>query len=297
MPMRTLTVVRGLSLAGIAIAAILLLRVLPLDRLIGVAQVWIDGLGAIGPVALGVIYVIAALLFVPGSLLTLAAGAIYGLVLGTVIVSIAATTSAALAFLIARYAARDRVRRLVAQSPRLAAVDRAIGAEGWKIVALLRLSPAVPFNLQNYLYGVTAVRFWPAVGASWLAMLPGTFMFVYLGSIGRTAAAGAATTPVEWALRAIGLAATVAVTVYVARLARRAIAERTSIEDDAGDDAGRPASAGAPQGAGPARTIVLAACAASLLALAIWALVHEREVRGTVERLLGLPPAATAAPS
>ncbi|MGV3518663.1 TVP38/TMEM64 family protein [Luteitalea sp.] len=295
--MPTLTVVRGLSLAGIAIAAILLLRVLPLDRLIGIAQVWIDGLGAIGPVALGVIYVVAALLFVPGSLLTLAAGAIYGLVLGTIIVSIAATTSAALAFLIARYAARDRVRRVVAQSPRLAAVDRAIGAEGWKIVALLRLSPAVPFNLQNYLYGVTAVRFWPAVGASWLAMLPGTFMFVYLGSIGRTAASGAATTPVEWALRAIGLAATVAVTVYVARLARRAIAERTSIEDDAGDDAGRPASAGAPQGAGAARTLVLAACAASLLALAIWALVHEREVRGTVERLLGLPPAATAAPS
>ena len=295
--MRTLTVVRGLSLAGIAIAAILLLRVLPLDRLIGIAQVWTDGLGAIGPVALGVIYVVAALLFVPGSLLTLAAGAIYGLVLGTVIVSIAATTSAALAFLIARYAARDRVRRLVAQSPRLAAVDRAIGAEGWKIVALLRLSPAVPFNLQNYLYGVTAVRFWPAVGASWLAMLPGTFMFVYLGSIGRTAAAGAATTPIEWALRAIGLVATVAVTVYVARLARRAIAERTSIEDDAGDDAGRAASAGDPQGAGPVRTLVLAACAASLLALAIWALAHEREVRGTVERLLGLPPTATAAPS
>lgn len=297
MPMRTLTVVRGLSLAGIAVAAILLLRVLPLDRLIGIAQVWIDGLGAIGPVALGVIYVLAALLFVPGSLLTLAAGAIYGLVLGTVIVSIAATTSAALAFLIARYAARDRVRRLVAQSPRLAAVDRAIGAEGWKIVALLRLSPAVPFNLQNYLYGVTAVRFWPAVGASWLAMLPGTFMFVYLGSIGRTAAAGAATTPIEWVLRGIGLAATVAVTVYVARLARRAIAERTSIDDDAGDDAGRPASAGTPQGAGAARTLVLAACAASLLALAIWALIHEREVRGTVERLLGLPPTATSAQS
>lgn len=295
MSTRTLTVLRGVSFAVILAALVLLLRVLPLDRLIGIAQAWIDGLGAVGPFALGVIYVAAALLFVPGSLLTLAAGAIYGLALGTVIASVAATTSAALAFLIARYAARDRVRQLVARSPKLAAVDDAIGAEGWKIVALLRLSPAVPFTLQNYLYGVTAIGFWPAVGASWLAMLPGTFMYVYLGSIGRTAAAGAATSPAEWALRAVGLIATIAVTVYVARLARRAIQERTTIGSSPADDRAsadddertrKPAPAG--------RALVLAAGAAALLALAVWATTNQGSVGAFVERGLGLPPTVTA---
>jgi uncharacterized membrane protein YdjX (TVP38/TMEM64 family) len=112
-------------------------------------------------------------------------------------VSVAYTTAAALAFLISRHVARDRVRRKVEVSPKLAAVDEAIGEQGWKIGALLRLSPAVPFSLQNYLYGVTGVRFWPAVLASWVAMLPGTFMYVYLGSLGKTAAAGRDTSAAE----------------------------------------------------------------------------------------------------
>jgi uncharacterized membrane protein YdjX (TVP38/TMEM64 family) len=228
------TVARWGSGALILLAVLVLARALPTERLLGVVRAWIDGLGLWGPLALGAIYILAALLFVPGSLLTLAAGAIYGLLLGTIIVSVASTTAAALAFLIARHAARDTVRRKVERSPRLAAVDAAIGEEGWKVVMLLRLSPAVPFNLQNYLYGVTAVRFWPCVLASWLAMLPATFMYVYLGSLGRAAAAGRDTSPAEWTLRGIGLLATVAVTVYVARLARNAIRRRTAIEQASG---------------------------------------------------------------
>ena len=105
--------------------------------------------------------------------------------MGTIIVSLASTTGAALAFVIARYLARDSVARWVRRSPRFEAIDRAIGEEGWKIVALLRLSPAVPFNLQNYLYGLTKIRFWPCVLTSWAAMLPGTLMYVYLGVVGR----------------------------------------------------------------------------------------------------------------
>ncbi|MDP1569359.1 MAG: DUF547 domain-containing protein [Vicinamibacterales bacterium] len=285
--------IRLFSLALVAGAVLLLMRALPFERLMGLAQAWIDGLGVAGPLALGALYVAAALLFVPGSLLTLAAGAAYGLVLGTVIVSVASTTAVALAFLIARYAARDRVQRMVAASPKLAAVDEAIGAEGWKIVALLRLSPAVPFNLQNYLYGVTAVGFWPAVAASWLAMLPGTFMYVYLGSIGRTAAAGAATSPAEWALRAIGLLATIAVTVYVARLASAAIRTRTKIDQrdapvqpagGAGGDDTSPAPASA------AATVGFAALALGLMALALWSLANPAAVRARAERALGLPP-------
>ncbi len=298
MSVRTTRVIRLLSLIVLAGAVLLLMRALPLERLIGLAQGWIDGLGMWGPLALGALYVAAALLFVPGSLLTLAAGAIYGLALGTVIVSLASTTAVALAFLIARYAARDRVRAMVAQSPKLAAVDEAIGREGWKIVALLRLSPAVPFNLQNYLYGVTAVGFWPTVAASWVAMLPGTFMYVYLGSIGRTAAAGGATSPAEWALRGVGLAATVAVTVYVARLARRAIQERTTIESGEArrtESAGVPASGRAAASASTGRTLALAATALAVLTLAVWSTLNQDRVRGSVEGLLGLPPTVAAA--
>lgn len=228
---RRAAVIRWVLVVLILIAIVLLTRALPTQGVLESMQGWIDSLGFWGPLALGLIYVVAVLLFIPGSILTLAAGAIYGLVWGTVIVSLASTTAAALAFLIARYVARDKVRRRVEQSPKLAAVDEAIGEQGWKIVALLRLSLAVPFSLQNYLYGVTAIRFWPCVVASWVAMLPGTLLYVYLGSLGKTAAAGGEISMAEWAAWGVGLAAAIAVTVYIARLARNAIERRTHIED------------------------------------------------------------------
>lgn len=126
-------------------------------------------------------------------------------------------------------------------------------------------------------------------------MLPGTFMYVYLGSIGRTAAAGAATSPAEWALRAVGLGATIVVTVYVARLARHAIQERTTIESvHTGDTASAGDSERQRQPAPAGRALVLAAAAAALLALAVWATVNQSSVRASVERGLGLPPTVTA---
>lgn len=294
MTARRAAAIRWASLALIALAVLLVMRAAPTERILDVAQTWIDGLGVWGPLALGAIYILAALLFVPGSLLTLAAGAIYGLVLGTIVVSLASTTAAALAFLISRHLARDAVRRKIERSPRLAAVDEAIGEQSWKIVALLRLSPAVPFTLQNYLYGVTAVRFWPAVLASWAAMLPGTFMFVYLGSLGRTAAAGRETSAAEWALRAIGLLATIAVTAYVTRLARQAIHQRTKI---AGDDEGMPrrmAHPPEPIGARASWGVAATALAAVVIfALSVWAYTRQEIVRQSVERLMGLPPRLT----
>lgn len=240
MLIRRATPIRWVSVALILVAAVLLMRTLPLGRALESVQGWIDSLGFWGPVALGVIYIVAVLLLIPASLLTLAAGALYGLLGGTIIASLASTTGAALAFLVARYIARDKVRRRIKESPKLAAVDEAIGEQGWKIVALLRLSPAVAFNLQNYLYGVTAIRFWPCVLASWIAMLPGTFLYVYLGSLGKTAAAGEETSTAEWTARGVGLVATVAVTVYLARLARNAIESRTKIEDEKEDEHEHP---------------------------------------------------------
>lgn len=296
---RKVAMTRWLSVGLVLAAVLLLMRALPTEKLFGVVQTWIEGLGIWGPLALGAIYILATLLFIPGSVLTLAAGAIFGLVQGTLIVSLSSTTAAALAFLIARYFARAKVRHWIEQSPKLSAVDEAIGEQGWKIVALLRLSPAVPFNLQNYLYGVTAVRFWPCVLASWGAMLPGTFMYVYLGSIGGAAAAGRETSAAEWTLRTIGLLATIVVSVYIARLARNAIHQRTEIGENetssknsaSGSNSG--ADSRAEAGLGGKHLMVLAV-ASLLFLLSVWAFARQDAVKSFIEGLLGGPPAVTS---
>lgn len=217
------------AVGAIAIGLFVLTRRVPVAAMAKDFSGWVDDLGPWGPIVYGLIYVAAVVALAPASALTIGAGAIFGLVVGTVVVSLASTTGLALAFMIARYLARDAVARKVEQSPKFAAIDRAIGEGGWKIVAMLRLSPAIPFNLQNYLYGLTKIGFWPCVLTSWAAMLPGTVMYVYLGALGRTsleAASGARSrTSAEWVMIVIGLLATVAVMVYVTRLAGRAMRE------------------------------------------------------------------------
>lgn len=293
--------IRWVSLAIVLASLAVLTRVVPMEPVIGLVRGGINDLGIWGPLALAVLYVLATLLFIPGSLLTLAAGAMYGLLLGTVLVSVASTLGAASAFLIARHLARDRVREKIQGSPKLAAIDAAIGQQGWKIVALLRLSPAVPFNLQNYLYGVTAIRFWPCVLVSWVTMLPGTFLYVYIGSLGHSVAAGAPTSPAEWTLRGVGLVATLLVTVYLARLASRTIRQVTAIETLAAqpeeqDDTSRSRhSAGGnsePPLAWPWGTLLVAALALAALSLTAWAIARRGSVQRSIERLLDSPPAA-----
>lgn len=234
---RGLRWVRLASVLIIIASLIALVRLLPADRLVAMLSSTVEQLGVWGPVLFGAAYVLGAVLFVPGSALTLAAGALFGLWWGTVTVSIASTSAAGASFLIARYLARDSVRRWAGKSPKFTAIDGAIGQRGWKIIALLRLSPAVPFSLGNYLYGLTAIRFWPYVITSWLAMLPGTFMYVYLGYAGRAGIAAAATdtaarSPGQWALLVIGLLATIVVTVYVTRIARKAVKEHAAMITD-----------------------------------------------------------------
>lgn len=219
------------------LGVIALLRMLPAAQLLEAAVTWVDGLGALAPFAFIALYVVVTISMIPASLLSIAAGALFGLATGTLVVAAGATLGMAATFLIARYLARPAVERRMAHYPRFAAVDRAVGEGGWKIVALLRLSPALPFNLQNYLYGLTAIRFWPCILASAVAILPGTFMYVYLGYASRaslTALGGAETSrgPGQWALMIAGLVATVAVTVYVTRLARNAIREQAELGED-----------------------------------------------------------------
>jgi len=208
-------------IAGLLLAA----RLLPVASWTKQLEGWISGLGLAGYLAFYLIYVLAALLFVPGAALTIAAGFLFGLLRGTAIVSAASTTAAALAFLIARYAARGAVEARARKDRRFTAIDKAIGERGWTIVALLRLSPAVPFSLSNYFYGLTAIRFWPYVLTSWLAMLPATVLYVYLGAAGKAATRGSGRTGLENAYLAMGLAATIAVTVYLTKVARKTLRE------------------------------------------------------------------------
>ncbi len=193
---------------------------------------WIDSSGYIGIGAYILAYILATVLLIPASLLTLGAGAIYGVVRGSVLVSIASVLAATTAFLVGRYLARDRVARQIATRDNFQAIDEAVGREGWKIVGLTRLSPLFPFVFLNYAFSVTKVSLKDFVLASWIGMLPGTVMFVYIGSlIGDIALLGTGErqrTRIEWAFYIIGLTATIFVSLYVTRLAGRALEGRES---------------------------------------------------------------------
>lgn len=193
---------------------------------------YVERLGAWGPVVFVLGYAAAAVAFVPGSLLTLAAGALFGVARGAVYVMLGATLGATLAFLVARYAARGAVERRLATDARFAAVDAAVARRGLWVTFLLRLSPVLPFTLLNYALGVTRVRLAHYVLAC-AGMLPGTLLYVYTGrvagDVARAAAGDGAGAGARgagyYAVLALGLAATLAVTVLVTRIARRALAE------------------------------------------------------------------------
>jgi uncharacterized membrane protein YdjX (TVP38/TMEM64 family) len=192
---------------------------------------WVDGLGPWGPIAFVTGYALAVVGFVPGSVLTLAAGAIFGLAKGTVVVLVGATLGSTIAFLLSRSVARESVARRVEGDPRFAAIDRAIGREGFRIVLLLRLSPVFPFSLLNYALGLTQVRLRDYVLASF-GMIPGTLLYVYSGRVAGELAALAGSAGPErgagyYVVVALGFVATVIVTLLVTRVARRALEEAT----------------------------------------------------------------------
>ncbi len=222
-------VVLGIILAAALVAAG---RFFHVQDLLSTALAWIRGLGAMGPVIFVVTYILASIFFLPGSVLTLGAGALFGVVKGSIIVSIAATLGAASAFLVGRYLARGWVEKKIEGNEKFKAIDETVAREGWKIVGLTRLSPIVPFNLLNYAYGITKVSLRDYFLASWAGMLPGTIMYVYIGSLAGDLATlgtgGGPATTAQWVLRVVGLLATVAVTVYVTRIARRALEEKVA---------------------------------------------------------------------
>ena len=192
---------------------------------------WVNGLGIWGPIVFIAGYVLATVAFVPGSILTLAGGAIFGIVRGTAYVFIAAVIGSSAAFLTSRYVARRAIEQKLEGNRRFAAIDRAIAAEGRKIILLLRLSPLFPFNLLNYAVGLTKVRFVDFLMGS-VGMLPGTLLYVYYGKLaGDVAALAGGAAPEKgvgyYAVLVLGLAATIVVTTLVTRTARRALKEAT----------------------------------------------------------------------
>lgn len=203
-----------------------------LQEMLRRALMKINSFGAVGAIAYIALYIIATIAFLPGSIVTLGAGVVYGVALGSIYVFIGATLGATAAFLIGRYLARDWVSKKIAGNEKFRAIDEAVGKEGFKIVLLTRLSPVFPFNLLNYAFGVTGVSLKDYL-LGFVGMIPGTIMYVYLGSLaGNCALIGTEKQPqdlaVQWTLRIIGFVATVAVTVFVTRIARKALEEKVS---------------------------------------------------------------------
>lgn len=197
---------------------------------------WIQNLGVAGAIAFIGVYIISTVAFLPGSVLTLGGGAIFGLFWGSIYVFIGATIGATLAFLVGRYLARGWISKKIAGNEKFAAIDNAVGKEGLKIVFLTRLSPVFPFNLLNYGLGVTGVSLKDYVLAS-VGMIPGTIMYVYFGSLGNINTicngGGVGGNPLaEWAIRIVGLIATVAVTLYVTKVARKALDKSINTDND-----------------------------------------------------------------
>ncbi|MEO5733905.1 MAG: TVP38/TMEM64 family protein [Rubrivivax sp.] len=207
---------------------------LPIQDWADAFQSWIEGLGPWGWVIFACIYIVSTVLLLPVSVLTIVAGLAFGLPIGFPLVVVSATVGATLAFLVARYLAQEKVESLVSKRPKFKAIKSAVSEGGWKVVALLRLSPVLPFNLQNYFYGITDIKLWQYVPATFVGIMPGTLLYVYLGAAGK-AASGDGGGALKWTFFGIGLLATVVVAVFVTKKAKAKLKEH-GVDGEGGKD-------------------------------------------------------------
>lgn len=199
---------------------------LPVREWFVMAEDWIERLGRLAPFVFVFAYVVLALVLIPGSAMTIGAGTIFGLWYGAALVIIGSNLGALAAFLLARTFMRQKVAEWAAENPKFSALDRAIGREGFKMVLLTRLSPVFPYTMLNYLLGLTTVRLGSYVLANVIGMLPGTFLYIYIGAAARDALAdGPQGSLYGQILKYVGLLATLIVVLLVTRVARKAIAE------------------------------------------------------------------------
>jgi uncharacterized membrane protein YdjX (TVP38/TMEM64 family) len=213
------------AIALALVAALALWSTPPAKEAMKTATDAIEQMGPWGPVAFAAVYIVAVVLLVPAAPMTLAAGVAFGAWAFPLVLA-AATVGATLAFLVARYVARGRLTKYLEKRARLRAVDKAVSDEGWKVVMLMRLSPLVPFNLQNYLFGATDIRLRPYALATLVGMIPGTILYVYLGAAGKAALGEqGGGSPLQWGFFGIGIVATAVVAFVVARKARAKLAQ------------------------------------------------------------------------
>src|SRR5438105_7899792 len=219
---------RLIALIATLLSLFLAMKFLPVQQWLSSFNDWVGQMGAIGIFIFIAVYAVATVLLAPGAILTIGAGFAFGLWKGFLAVSAGSTLGAALAFLVARFIARDKVEAIAKGNEKFRKIDNAIGKQGAKLIFLLRLSPVIPFNLSNYFYGVTGVKFWPYVFASWNGMIPGTFLYVYIGTAGKGAVIVARGEAIQygwqyWILLSVGLAATIVVTIWITKIARDAL--------------------------------------------------------------------------
>ena len=184
---------------------------------------WIESLGIIGMSLFVLVYILACIFLIPGSPLTVGAGAVFGFWTGLILVSVGSTLGAVAAFLISRYLARGFIEKKIDKSHKFSAMDMAIKREGWKIIFLARLSPIIPFFLLNYALGLTKIRLRTYIISSWAGMIPGTVLYTYIGSLGKTILTTEKSLA-DWVILGAGLIATVSVTLIISKIAKRSLA-------------------------------------------------------------------------
>jgi uncharacterized membrane protein YdjX (TVP38/TMEM64 family) len=221
-----------IGVAVIALAALIAAwHFLPVAAWLRRFQRFVLGEGALGYILYVLVYAACCVLFVPASILTLGAGAIFGLIGGTIVVVIGATLGAICSFVLARTLARRRIETMIGADERFQALDRAIAREGPKIVFLIRLAPIFPFTWVNYAFGLTAVRPLAYVAATFIGIIPGTLAYTWLGYAAAGATTGSSTA--RTAIQVTGAVAAIIVTLFVARLATRAVRKAGAEEESA----------------------------------------------------------------
>jgi len=215
-------------------AAIISLKLLHADRYLLILVEYIKDAGFTGYILFAIAYIAACVLFMPGFILTLGAGFAYGVIKGTLLVSISSILGASAAFLTGRYFARGWIEKKIEGNIKFKSIDSAVEKEGFKIVFLTRLSPLFPFNLLNYAYGITKVKLSHYFFASWIGMLPATVMYVYLGSLLTNISqisAGKVHNPFEQIFYFTGLLVTVFVTIFVTKIAKKSLQTSTGLKE------------------------------------------------------------------
>ena len=211
---------------GLLILAVLffVLRAVKESGLLDKALRWIQSLGPWAPVVFVLLYIVTVVLFLPAAILTAGGGFIFGMGIGSIYVLIAATIAANVCFLLGRHLARDWIASKLETQSRFKALDEATARDGWKIVALVRLAPVFPFSLTSYAFGLTRVPLKQYFLANF-AMIPGTLMYVYFGSIARDLTDKPATPPwIKWTIFAL----VVIVVLYITRFAKRVLSQKIS---------------------------------------------------------------------